>query len=194
LLSPRPGNPRNPEGSFLTLRGGRILFAYSHFTGGGDDDDAATIAGRFSSDGGRSWTSSDAPIVAREGDVNVMSVSLPRLKDGRIALFYLRKNSVSDCRPYLRYSSDEAKTWSDPILCIRDDGYFALNNDRAVQLRSRRILLPASQHPAVNGQLGSRGIAHDLFLGRRRQDLASKQNQARMSHGQSGRLAGTMGR
>ena len=162
LLPPRSGNPRNTEGSFLTLRDGRILFAYSHF-GGGDDNDPATIEARFSSDGGRSWTSSDVPIVAREADMNVMSVSLLRLKDGRIALFYLRKNSVSDCRPYLRYSSDEAKTWTDAVLCIRDTGYFVLNNDRAVQLRSRRILLPVSQHPAVNGRFGSRGIVMTYF-------------------------------
>jgi len=159
LLPPGPGNPRNTEGSFVALRGGRILFAYSHFTGGGGDDDAASVAGRFSSDGGRTWTSTDVPIVAREGDMNVMSVSLLRLKDGRIALFYMRKNSISDCRPYLRYSSDEAETWSEPVLCIRDDGYFVLNNDRAVILRRNRILLPVALHLAVNGQFGSRGIA-----------------------------------
>lgn len=159
LLPPGPGNPRNTEGAFVTLRDGRILFAYSRFTGGGDDNDAATIAGRFSSDGGRTWTETDTPIVAREGDMNVMSVSMLRLKDGRIALFYVRKNSISDCRPYLRYSSDEGKTWSEPILCVPDQGYFVLNNDRAVQLRSGRIVLPVALHATVNGQFGSRGIA-----------------------------------
>ncbi len=159
LLAPGPGNPRNTEGSFVTLRDGRILFAYSHFTGGGDDNDAATIEGRFSSNGGRTWTTTDTPIVAREGNMNVMSVSLLRLKDGRIALFYVRKNSIGDCRPYLRYSTDEAKTWSEPILCIRDEGYFVLNNDRAVQLRTGRIVLPVALHATVNGQFGSRGVA-----------------------------------
>lgn len=163
LLPPGPGNPRNTEGSFVSLRDGRILFAYSRFTGGGDDNDAATIAARFSSDGGRTWTSTDVPIVEREGDMNVMSVSLLRLKDGRIALFYVRKNSISDCRPYLRYSSDEGKTFSEPILCIRDQGYFVLNNDRAVQLKSGRILLPVALHLPVNGKFGSRGIAMTYY-------------------------------
>src|SRR5215469_2852757 len=119
LLPPGPGNPRNTEGSFITLRDGRILFAYSHFSGGGGDNDAATIKGRYSADGGLTWNETDIPIVDREGDMNVMSVSFLRLRDGRIALFYLRKNSISDCRPYLRYSRDEAKTWSEPTLCIR---------------------------------------------------------------------------
>src|SRR3954464_2176056 len=78
LLPPGPGNPRNTEGSFVTLRDGRILFAYSRFTGGTGDNDAASIVGRYSSDGGRTWTSDDIPMVTREGDMNVMSVSLLR--------------------------------------------------------------------------------------------------------------------
>ena len=163
LLPPGPGNPRNTEGSFVALRDGRILFAYSHFTGGGDDNDAATIAGRFSSDGGRTWSTTDVPIVAREGDMNVMSVSLLRLRDGRIALFYARKNSISDCRPYLRYSTDEARTWSDPILTVPDDGYFVLNNDRVIQLRNGRLLVPVALHPTINGQFGSRGISMTYY-------------------------------
>lgn len=158
LLPPGPGNPRNTEGSFVTLRDKRILFAYTRFTGGGGDDDAATIVGRYSSDRGRTWTSEDVPIVGREGDMNVMSVSLLRLKDGRIALFYLRKNSARDCRPYLRYSSDETRSWTDPILCIRDAGYFVLNNDRAVQLANGRVLLPVAQHPPRGNALGP-GVA-----------------------------------
>ena len=163
LLPPGPGNPRNTEGAFIGLRDGRILFAYSHFSGGGNDNDTPTIAGSFSRNGGRTWTSSDFPIVGREGDMNVMSVSLLRLKDGRIALFYVRKNSISDCHPYLRYSSDEAKTWSESKLCIRDDGYFVLNNDRVIQLRTGRILLPVALHSTVNGQFGSRGVAMTYF-------------------------------
>jgi hypothetical protein len=163
LLPPGPGNPRNTEGAFVTLRDGRILFAYTRFTGGGDDDSAADIVGRFSSDRGRTWTSTDVPIVSREGGQNVMSVSFLRLRDGRIALFYLRKNSYADCLPYLRYSRDEAKTWSDPVLCSPEPGYFVLNNDRAVQLRGGRILLPVARHRPVNNRLGSRGEVMVFF-------------------------------
>ena len=52
LLPPGPGNPRNSEGDFIQLNDGRILFVYTHFTGGGDDHSAAHLAGRYSSDGG----------------------------------------------------------------------------------------------------------------------------------------------
>jgi hypothetical protein len=147
LLPPGPGNPRNSEGSIVQLHDGRLLLVYSHFTGGGGDHSAASLAGRFSSDGGCTWTDKDLPVVPNEGSWNVMSVSLLRLADGRIALFYLRKNSLADCRPWLRISTDEARTWSPPRLCIEDAvGYYVMNNDRAVQLRSGRIVLPVCLH------------------------------------------------
>jgi len=105
------GNPRNSEGSFVTLADGRIMFAYSHYAGDSWGDHAPSdLAARFSSDGGRTWTADDVVLVPNEGRCNVMSVSLLRLSDGRIALFYLRKNSFLDCRPYMRVSTDECRT------------------------------------------------------------------------------------
>lgn len=147
LLPPGPGNPRNSEGDFIELKDGRILFVYTHFTGGGSDHAAAHLAGRFSSDGGVTWSGSDTVIVPNEGGWNVMSVSLLRLQSGEIALFYLRKDSLTDTRPYLRISRDEGRTWSEPTLCIPDKvGYYVLNNDRAVQLKSGRLVLPVALH------------------------------------------------
>lgn len=146
-LVPAAGNPRNSEGDFLQLKDGRVMFVYTHFFGGRSDHDQARLAARFSSDGGASWSEQDQVIVANEGDWNVMSVSLLRLAGGEIALFYLRKNSLSDCRPYLRISTDDAQTWSKPRLCITDEvGYYVMNNDRALRLRSRRLVLPVALH------------------------------------------------
>ena len=146
LLPPGPGNPRNSEGDFIQLTDGRIIFAYSHFTGGGSDHAAGHIAARFSRDRGQTWSDKDHVIVTREGDFNVMSVSLLRLQSGEIALFYLRKHSLTDCRPLMRVSRDEGQTWSEPVVCINKVGYNVLNNDRAVQLRSGRLLLPVALH------------------------------------------------
>ena len=146
-LPPGAGNPRNSEGAFVSLSDGRILFAYTHFTGGGGDHDAACLMGRTSSDGGRTWTKEDRTLVKNEGGMNVMSVSLLRLKSGAIALFYLLKNSERDCRPLMRLSADEGATWGEPVACITDDvGYYVLNNDRAVQLAGGRLVLPVCQH------------------------------------------------
>lgn len=147
-LLPGSDNPRNSEGDFITLKDGRILFIYTHYTGtSGNDDGHAFLAGRFSSDKGKTWTQEDIKIVEQEGDRNVMSVSLLRLKNGEIALFYLRKNSLTDCIPYIRISKDEAKTWSDPQPCITDKkGYFVLNNNRVIQLENGRLLLAVAMH------------------------------------------------
>src|SRR4051794_30027322 len=151
VLAPGPGNPRNSEGDFVALKGGRVLFVYTHFTGGAGDAAAAVLASRASADGGRTWTDKDEIVVRDEGRQNVMSVSLLRLADGRVALFYLVKNSNQDCRPHVRFSTDEAKTWGEAMACVpQGQGYFVVNNGRAVQLtageHAGRIILPAAQH------------------------------------------------
>lgn len=147
LLPPTLGNARNSEGDFIQLKDGRILFIYTHFTGGGSDHAAGHLAGRFSSDGGKTWTTEDIVVVPQSGGFNDMSVSLLRLQNGSIALFYARKNSTFDCRPVMRISTDEAKSWSEPIECITDDiGYYVLNNDRVIQLKDGRLILAVALH------------------------------------------------
>src|SRR5262245_45945648 len=83
LLPPTPGkNPRNSEGAFISLKDGRLLFVYTHFTGGGGDHSAAHLAARSSRDGGRTWTDTDELVLANEAKMNIMSVSLLRLPSG----------------------------------------------------------------------------------------------------------------
>ena len=151
LLPPTLGNARNSEGDFIQLKDGRILFIYTHFTGGGSDHAAGHLAGRFSSDGGKTWTTEDIVVVPQSGGFNDMSVSLLRLQNGSIALFYARKNSTFDCRPVMRISTDEAKSWSGPIECITDEiGYYVLNNDRVIQLKDGRLILAVALHNLEN--------------------------------------------
>jgi hypothetical protein len=160
LLPPTPGkNPRNSEGAFIPLKDGRLLFIYTHFTGGGGDHSAAHLAARSSRDGGRTWTDADELVLANEAKMNVMSVSLLRLPSGAIALFYLRKNSLDDCRAYLRLSTDEAKSWSEPRLCIPTEGYYVVNNDRVIQLKTGRLVVPAARHNSPGGKWTARGVA-----------------------------------
>lgn len=146
-LKHKRNNPRNSEGAFITLADGRILFAYSRYYGSSWSDVAtATISARLSEDDGKTWSNRDRLLVDNEGSCNVMSPSLLRLADGRIALFYLRTNNFHDCRLYMRTSQDEAKTWSEPTQCIHAPGYFIVNNDRVIQLKSGRIVIPAAYH------------------------------------------------
>jgi sialidase-1 len=161
-LSPSVDNPRNSEGDFITLKDGRILFIYSRYYGeSGSDHAPAYLAGRYSEDGGKSWSASDKTVIPNEGDMNVMSVSLLRLKNDDIALVYLRKNSTEDCIPYMRISTDEAESWSDPVKCITDkQGYFVLNNDRVIQLEDGRLLMAVALHKVPGGEWSAKG---DLY-------------------------------
>lgn len=144
-----PGNPRNSEGDFIRLKDGRVLFVYSHYTKGtGGDHDPAHLCSRVSADGGRTWSKQSLEVVANDGGMNVMSVSFLRRRDGSIGLFYLLKNSERDCRPVMRISKDEGKTWAAPITCVPDSevNYYVLNNCRAARLASGRIVLPMCVH------------------------------------------------
>lgn len=153
-LDTGPNNPRNSEGDFITLNDGRVLFIYTHYTGTSADDHAtAYLAGRYSNDKGKTWTQEDIKIIDQEGAMNVMSVSLIRLQNGEIALFYLKKNSTFDCIPMMRISKDEAKTWSEPKPCITDkEGYFVLNNNRVIQLKNGRLILAVALHQSPGDQ------------------------------------------
>ena len=159
-LPPSAENVRNSEGDIIPLRDGRLLFVYSHYLKGtGNDNDPAVLAARVSSDGGRTWSARDRVAVANEGGMNVMSVSLLRLRDGALALFYLRKNSTEDCRPVLRVSRDEGETWGAPRVCVPDSevGYYVMNNSRALRLKSGRIVLPLSLHQTEKGKTDFHG-------------------------------------
>ncbi|MCH7728792.1 MAG: exo-alpha-sialidase [Planctomycetes bacterium] len=145
-IEPSTKQPRNSEGDIIELNDGRLCLIYTRFTGGTSDHAAADLAMRISKDGGSSW-SDDKIVVRHEGGNNVMSVSLLRLADGRIALFYLRKQSLEDCRPIMRISNDQCATFSEAKMCINDEvGYYVMNNDRAVQLKSGRLVLPVALH------------------------------------------------
>jgi len=146
-------NPRNSEGDFITLKDGRILFVYTHFLGGAADHSSAYLAGRYSSDGGKTWTQKDQTIIENDGEQNIMSVSLLRLQSGQIALFYARKNSIHDLIPVMRISEDEGVHWSEPVEIVppKHVGYYVLNNDRGVQLKSGRIVVPLALHQNLKG-------------------------------------------
>jgi sialidase-1 len=149
-LPPREGNPRNSEGAFLDLRDGRIVFVYSHFVGAAASDHAkARLAARYSSDGGDSWGEPVfIPIPGEDTAMNVMSVSLLRLANGDLGIFYLLRLSWHDMRMQLMRSSDEGRTWSAPVNCMPAASYYVVNNDRVVRLASGRIVIPAARHPA----------------------------------------------
>lgn len=144
-LDPTKEHPRNSEGSFATLAAGRILFIYTQFYGGAADESPARLVRIHSDDQGRTW-SPPATVVENVGGNNVMSVSLLRLASGRLAVFYLLKNSWIDCRPHMRVSTDEGETWSEARRILDAPGYFVMNNDRVIQTSQGRLIAPLAFH------------------------------------------------
>ncbi len=160
ILNPY-GNPRNSEGSFLRLRDGRIAFAYSRYRGNSADDHAyAEIACVFSYDGGETFE--DERILVRPNadpaadETNCMSVTLLRLGNGDVGLFYLLKRNNIVSEYLLRRSSDEMETFGEPTLCVASDmpGYYVVNNDRVVRMSNGRLIVPAAHHPSAMGYRG----------------------------------------
>lgn len=157
-----PGNARNGGGAFLVTKKGRIRFIYCRVSGNISHDHApGDIAEVFSDDDGKTWK--DRGIIIPHGDAHkIESVSLLRLRDGSTRLFYLEKRVLSNgsitCNPLMCTSSDDGENWSAAQRLIPHDGYYVMNNDRAVQLSSGRIILPLAFHPwrTVKQDLGSK--------------------------------------
>ena len=142
-------NARNSEGDIIELTDGRLILGYSDFKGFGDNT-SARISARISEDRGRTWGEKFA-LEKNRGGINVMEVSFLRLASGEILFFFMQKNSLSDCKAYVRMSEDETASWSDRVCATPCQGYMQLTNGGAVQLTSGRILVPVSCCPVVEG-------------------------------------------
>ncbi len=140
-------HPRYTEGSVLELSNGSLLYATTQFDGSGSDFATARIVARQSQDGGRSWTPRRV-LQESTGEMNVMSVTLRRLGPpaalGTIAMFYLQKNGFDDLQVWVRFSTDEAATFGEPVRVTTEPGYHVMNNDRVTQLSSGRLLAPVA--------------------------------------------------
>lgn len=168
-----PGNPRNGEGGMVLLRDGRLLLAYTHVNEPGSDfpvdrvpfhaqEQEATrdhgsdhfpaeIYARLSDDDGYTWGET---FLFQEnlGALNVMGAAFLRLHSGDILFaFAIKNHSTRDMRGYVRRSSDEGQTWSDPVLATPDEGYICINQGSRclLQTSNGRILLPASRSTIV---------------------------------------------
>lgn len=149
-IRPSKNNPRNSEGDFILLKDGRLLFVYCRFDGNAHDNAPCDIAGVISEDGGETF--SEPFIVARaeeHGVKNIMSVSLMRMGNGDLGLFYLVKHNTTGASSFvLRRSCDEGKTFSEPVQCLPDKflGYYVVNNSRILKTSTGRIIVPAAFH------------------------------------------------
>lgn len=173
-------NPRFGEGSFLRLKDGSILFAYSSYRGNDYHDDcSASLKGIVSKDEGETWSEPVTLIETPEDALNLMSVSLLRMQNGDLGIFYLKKiiadpelmtddlavYQPTEGRPDkvvwteydLSRSEDEGKTFLPPVRCIPLNGRFIVNNDRVIRLKDGRIFFAAAKEHGVTHK-------HEVFV------------------------------
>lgn len=151
---------RGSTGSMVELRDGSLLFAHAnpeHWT----DNRRSGILARRSTDRGRHWSE---PILLQKHVARLATLqpSLLRLADGDLLLAYNVMNRYEgadlrlyDGKIYVRRSSDDGATWSDPVCATPYPAYHTVNPDRLIQLSSGRILLPVERtHTLGGGEAG----------------------------------------
>lgn len=157
FIEAKENNLRNGEGSFIRLKDGRIMFAYTEFFGNDWEDEAtANISAIYSSDEGETWSSPEILFRKPKDAVNIMSFSFLRMRNGDIGAFYILKVADRTDRIMLTRSSDEGKTWTEPqncLDCLAEQDYYVINNDRPIMLESGRIILPCARHTVLNTKL-----------------------------------------
>ena len=161
VVSPRTHPRKNPnkrdtEGDIVVLKDGSLLLAWSDFyTDGWHDHAPCRISMRRSADGGRTWTPMEVLQKAKNLNANVMSVSLLRTSKGTILFTWYCKGTGLH---YVRRSTDDGKTFGDPIPnAVR--GARIANNDRFLELRDPqrkygdrgRIILACRDYPGRKG-------------------------------------------
>jgi hypothetical protein len=118
-----------------------------------------------SKDGGRTWL--------EEGRMNMLwnlsgmisdgGISFLRLQDGRLA-FLAHRHVLSlhgGGLPALSFSSDNGKTWTPAQLVGNPEGVWYVMNDRLIQMRNGRMVVPVSHMPTG---LGTYEGDHNLGL------------------------------
>lgn len=146
-----PEFPRHSEASIIEAEPGRLLLAWSRFSSrrkSGErssgilesDNDAADIAGLWSTDGGETWHG-EHTLVENSAGLNVMSPALARLRDGSLGLVYSHRESHERAFRVFARSVDGGRTWSGQ-RALTESGYVTGTHDRLTVLASGRIVVP----------------------------------------------------
>jgi hypothetical protein len=100
-------------------------------------------------DGGRTWREQGRLKIEwpLKGMVSDQGISFLRLKDGRLAIVLPRhvEGLHGGGVPAISFSSDDGATWSAAKMLIGEDAAYYVMNDRLIQLKSGRLLVPVSR-------------------------------------------------
>ena len=153
-----------PERSFigpgmLVLENGDILMAAPW---GRPPTNFEQLAAKFpvpmlyrSTDGGRTWKEQGRMKMqwSLPGMVSDGGVTFLRVKDGRIAALLPRhvQGQKGGGLPVITFSKDDGATWTPARLIGEAEGSWYVMNDRLIQLRSGRLLVPVAHMPQAPG-------------------------------------------
>lgn len=134
--------PRNSEADLVFLPSGSIICFYTRFYFGYLDNTNSDIVMKISRDGGKNWSDYGVamPNIGQQGTM----VASCLYENDSIKLFFLVKNSDTDCKPYRVYSADSGRTWTTPVALTNASGYFTLNNDRVIRVAPGRLIAPVA--------------------------------------------------
>lgn len=136
---------RSAPGDIVRLNDGRLLMVHgTEYT----PNPRAPLLGRYSSDLGKTWGEPFVlvapPNPPKEGSYYIQP-GLTRLVNGDLILNYCY---VTQIRPFYfgptlyRRSIDDGKTWGDQLLMTPAGGCNLAHNDKLVQLKSGRLIVP----------------------------------------------------
>jgi hypothetical protein len=102
-----------------------------------------------STDGGRTWREQGRLKIEwpLKGMVSDQGISFLRLQDGRLAIVLPRhvEGLHGGGVPAISFSSDDGATWSAAKMLIEEDAAYYVMNDRLIQLKSGRLLVPVAR-------------------------------------------------
>lgn len=130
--------------SVVRLDSGKLLMAANESDGPGSS--LAPMA-HSSTDGGRTWKNIGR--LAMKWNLSGRriggGVSFLKLKDGRLALLMHRGLNQGGGLPAISYSKDDGTTWTDAKLLDGPEGIWYVMNDRMIQTKAGRILVPVAR-------------------------------------------------
>lgn len=148
-----PEHPRHDHQLIFPLDNERLLLVWSEYystrkdppqqigQAGVTDAVSCQISSLISRDRGRTWT--DRRVMQpNEWRHNVKHPNLVRLSDSEVLFSYVGWDSASQRNVFMRRSTDNGRTWGEQVR-ISEPGWYCNNADRAVRLKSGRVLLPA---------------------------------------------------